>query len=211
MATKQESFKIPLVRVSYTIVNFLQYITTTYLIKKFVDKGKTKNLFKSIVSGVVLFWLVFALLVLVFKSTFFIRILFIFRLWEVLIINTWMFLFRQAASKVSNTESSENDIRLFILLVFQYITIILFYASFYFSLYTSDISNFSVGSQIAGSVFTWLYFSVITIATVGYGDITPVSILAKLVTISEILFGMFFILLFITTILSKIKFNWKES
>jgi hypothetical protein len=211
MATKKESFEISLVQVSYAIINFLQYITTTSLIKKFIDKDNTKDLFKSIVTGVVLSWSVFALLVLIFKSTLFIRILFILRLWEILIINTWMFLFRQTASKVSNTESYENDIRLFILLVFQYITIILMYASFYFSVYTCDPSSFSVGSQTTGSVFTWLYFSIVTIATVGYGDITPVSVLAKLVTISEILFGMFFVLLFVTNILSKIKFNWKDS
>ncbi|HEY1601333.1 MAG TPA: potassium channel family protein [Pirellulales bacterium] len=36
----------------------------------------------------------------------------------------------------------------------------------------------------------WVYFSVATFATVGYGDITPVSALARITVIAEIVIGM---------------------
>lgn len=47
-----------------------------------------------------------------------------------------------------------------------------------------------------------LYFSLITVSTVGYGDITPVSTLAKLLVMSEILFGLLYILFIISVFLS---------
>jgi voltage-gated potassium channel Kch len=37
--------------------------------------------------------------------------------------------------------------------------------------------------------YAQLYFSVVTIATVGYGDILPITLLQKAVVISEILIG----------------------
>lgn len=40
--------------------------------------------------------------------------------------------------------------------------------------------------------FDGLYFSVVTVATVGYGDITPVSRIAKVAVVAEISFGLWF-------------------
>jgi hypothetical protein len=50
-------------------------------------------------------------------------------------------------------------------------------------------SSFNVGSM---GVFTGLYFSLTTIATVGYGDIFPVTQIARLVVMFEILTGMLY-------------------
>jgi hypothetical protein len=47
-----------------------------------------------------------------------------------------------------------------------------------------------------------LYFSLMTVATVGYGDIYPISNLAKLLVMSEILFGLLYILFVISVFLS---------
>ena len=46
----------------------------------------------------------------------------------------------------------------------------------------------------ASTPFDAIYFSLITVATVGFGDIVPKTWLARLITISEIVFGLWFVL-----------------
>ena len=50
--------------------------------------------------------------------------------------------------------------------------------------------------------FDLLYFSLVTITTVGFGDIQPGLWFSKAFVISEILFGLGFVLLFITMLIS---------
>ena len=50
--------------------------------------------------------------------------------------------------------------------------------------------------------FDFFYFSVVTITTVGYGDIQPVHWLARTIVITEILFGLGFVLLLFTMLIS---------
>ncbi len=45
------------------------------------------------------------------------------------------------------------------------------------------------------NVFIGLYFSFITLSTVGYGDIVPVSSVARMLAIVEAMFGMFYVTL----------------
>ena len=59
----------------------------------------------------------------------------------------------------------------------------------------------SKGSQ-AMHGFTTLYFSFITLATVGYGDFAPLSPVARLLTIAEAMFGMFYMTLLIARLVS---------
>lgn len=210
MVEKTPKFKIPIVNILYIIINFLQLITTTSLF--WLNRKKNPDLFKKFVTFVNLFWFSFVILVLFFKWTHpIIVFLIIFRLWEIFIINVFMFLFRQGASKSADTDDYENNLRLFILLVFQYITMILIFAAIYYNIFTYSADSFIIGSNRPGSILTWVYFSTVTIATIGYGDISPLSGLAKISTISEILFGMFFILIFVTNILSNIKFCWSNN
>lgn len=58
--------------------------------------------------------------------------------------------------------------------------------------------------------FEALYFTVITIATVGYGDIVPVTILQKLFSMSLSLAGIVVIAYIITTILTNISEGMEE-
>jgi ion channel len=52
------------------------------------------------------------------------------------------------------------------------------------------------------NVFTGLYFSFITLSTVGYGDIVPVSSVARMLAIVEAMFGMFYMTLLIARLVS---------
>lgn len=52
------------------------------------------------------------------------------------------------------------------------------------------------------NVFTGLYFSFITLSTVGYGDIVPVSSVARMLAIVEAMFGMFYVTLLISRLVS---------
>ncbi len=52
------------------------------------------------------------------------------------------------------------------------------------------------------SYFDMFYYSLVTITTVGYGDITPTHWVSKLFVIGEILFGLGFVLLLFTMLIS---------
>jgi voltage-gated potassium channel len=50
--------------------------------------------------------------------------------------------------------------------------------------------------------FTGLYFSFTTLSTVGYGDILPVSSVARMLAMVEAMFGMFYVTLLIARLVS---------
>lgn len=56
------------------------------------------------------------------------------------------------------------------------------------------------------SVLDSLYFSVITLTTVGFGDFAPETAVGKLFTIIYIFIGLGFIMAFVTTIVQRSKF-----
>lgn len=53
------------------------------------------------------------------------------------------------------------------------------------------------------SVLDSLYFSVITLTTVGYGDLSPETVPGKIFTMLYILFGLGFLLAFVTTVAQR--------
>jgi voltage-gated potassium channel len=63
---------------------------------------------------------------------------------------------------------------------------------------------FNLGSTSSNSMngFTGFYFSFVTLTTVGYGDIAPVSAMARMLAIVEAMFGMFHISLLIARLVS---------
>lgn len=83
------------------------------------------------------------------------------------------------------------------------IGLIISYASIYYNLYQINSSNFVCPHNHFGIVDS-IYFSVVTLATVGYGDIVPNSNIAKLVVCSEILAGIF-VLIFLASVYINIK------
>ena len=84
---------------------------------------------------------------------------------------------------------------------------ILSFATDYTCLYTFDQSTFKGVPEYSSSYFynlsLFIYFSVITFSTVGYGDIAPVSEIARMLVMLEI-FLSFFIIVFALTNIKRI-------
>jgi hypothetical protein len=75
-----------------------------------------------------------------------------------------------------------------------YILEIVFFASCYYTLALSSKHSFSNAGQMTR--LDAIYFSVVTISTLGYGDIVPRSQFAKALTTCEILGGIFTIVIY---------------
>lgn len=74
---------------------------------------------------------------------------------------------------------------------------VIFFAVNYFYIYEISHTNFqgNIGTTPFDIFISFLYFSSATFATVGYGDIAPMSSLAKILTILEILYSFFIIVI----------------
>lgn len=83
-------------------------------------------------------------------------------------------------------------------LIEQGLIVVISFASFFYAISVLYPSSFSSKLTILDSI----YFSIITATTVGYGDISPISNLAKLFVMFEILFGMLYILFVVSMFLS---------
>lgn len=76
--------------------------------------------------------------------------------------------------------------------------LVLAFGASYYAMSAANPASFSRQLSILDSI----YFSVITIATVGYGDIAPVAGHAKVLTIFEVLLGLLYILFIVSIFLS---------
>lgn len=83
----------------------------------------------------------------------------------------------------------------FLLLIF---TIVMSYAHIYNNIYMNNPDAFYISTK---GTFSDLYFSATTYFTVGYGDITPVSNIARMVSLSEMVFGYLTTCLILPTLL----------
>jgi hypothetical protein len=87
--------------------------------------------------------------------------------------------------------------------ILKYLGIMVSYATIYCGLqdYTQG-KAFVIANSSGSHYYDLLYYSLITITTVGYGDILPVTWLAKLFVMTEILFGMGYVLLLFTLLIT---------
>ncbi len=76
--------------------------------------------------------------------------------------------------------------------------LVLAFAASYYAMSVINPSSFTQQLSILDSI----YFSVITIATVGYGDMAPVAGYARILTIVEVLLGLLYILFVVGIFLS---------
>lgn len=82
--------------------------------------------------------------------------------------------------------------------------LILGYAFIYYGLHKIISLSFVSAAEQGGfarfgSIADFIYYSAITIATVGYGDIFPVHILAKLFVVTEVLYGALLVIFLISS------------
>lgn len=115
-----------------------------------------------------------------------------YRMYEMIIVQINLLLFDQFRAEQEKGEYAIEDVRRTVLLLMHnYLEIIFWFALIYQKFhYLFETKNVSPDS-VLGS----LYFSLVTITTLGYGDITPKSQWGTLIVIIEILIGIFMALL----------------
>ncbi|HBF40189.1 MAG TPA: hypothetical protein DDW50_23135 [Firmicutes bacterium] len=88
---------------------------------------------------------------------------------------------------------------------------ILFFAINYFFIYQVNIQNFkgNIGNDLFSQAISFIYFSFVTFSTLGYGDIVPNSIIARLFVIEEILY-YFIIVFFVISLFGVFKEEFKK-
>jgi voltage-gated potassium channel Kch len=88
--------------------------------------------------------------------------------------------------------------RIVVLTLHNYVEVICWFAGAYATLNTVFGEKASVVSTFAGA----LYFSLVTMATVGYGDITPTSSTGRLLVTAQIAIGLFMTLVILARMVS---------
>ena len=99
----------------------------------------------------------------------------------------------------------------FILLIVSYFLTIVSFSLIYYGLHMLSVENITTPESINQVAFriiqfdtyeqikafddywTFLYFSIVTMTTLGYGDITPLSSLARFATSTEVLLSVFYV------------------
>ncbi|MEM0982218.1 MAG: potassium channel family protein, partial [Cyanobacteria bacterium P01_H01_bin.58] len=77
-----------------------------------------------------------------------------------------------------------------------------FWALLYSIIYTLDASSFSSEILTEGSYLKVLYYSFVTLTTLGFGDIVPMTEIASVFTILEALVGQIYPAIFIALLVS---------
>lgn len=194
----------------YNVFFYLQnYTTFTGYIRSIFYFPGNKKKFPDFISLWIIIWLILVVaLYFLNVNNVIIIFIFIYRLWEILIVNFWIFLFQRRSQSISTSRNEEDNIRFIFLLIIQYFTLIFCFAGVNRYIYSINSHSFDV---ISDSSVTWLYHSVVTLTTLGYGDIVPSQnvIYSQISVICETLFGMLFILLFLSVIIKQMSFRYE--
>ena len=207
---ESRKYENPFVRIIYKIFfNLQNYLTISSFIRSIFYFTGNKKRFPNFIPWWIFLWLI-GIIILYFLNVnkAIILFIFIYRLWEIWIVNIWIFIFKRSSQPISATRAyEEKNIRFIFLLVIQYVTIIFCFAGINRYIYSIDSDSFNV---FIHSSMAWLYHSVVTLTTLGYGDIVPNLKLfyPQISIILEILYGMFFILFFISVIINDIRFKY---
>jgi len=88
-----------------------------------------------------------------------------------------------------------------------YFTFGLAWASIYQVIEISDPASFSIAnadSTKQNFIFQMWYFSMVTLTTLGYGDISPVSMVARVFVVLEAILGQFYIAVLIASLIGRV-------
>jgi len=209
---KKNKYENSFVRFLYDVFYFLQnYLTISSFIRSFSYYIKKRDFCHAIIIPLWVFGWLAGIIIFYFinLNKMIIIIFYIYRLWEILIVNIWMFIFLRGSQSISASKNEEDNIRFIFLLVMQYFTLIFSFAVINRYIYFSIPNSFNV---LCYNSMTWLYHSVVTLTTLGYGDIVPNqnTIYSQISVICETLFGMVFILLFLNVIIKQMNFRYEN-
>lgn len=88
-------------------------------------------------------------------------------------------------------------------LLLMFFSITLAVAVLYHVIYSNDSTSFFSSHNKLLKFHDFVYFSIVTITTLGYGDIHPVSLTAKLIVTVEVIIGVFLIIGYLSFVLSQ--------
>jgi Ion channel len=71
--------------------------------------------------------------------------------------------------------------------------------------------SFNVTDREMSSAVDWLYYSFVTLTTVGYGDITPVRPIARMLSVGEALTGQLYLAVLIARLVAMEVISWQAS
>lgn len=121
------------------------------------------------------------------------------------------FIVRLTYVQLSNIISESHKLSHVLTLFGVLISLILLSFSFdYYALYTMSVDSFKTSltenTSIIRQFFEFLYFSLITFSSVGFGDIVPISVSGKIIVMLEV-FLSFFVLVFGIANINRIHVN----
>lgn len=85
-----------------------------------------------------------------------------------------------------------------------YLLIGIAWAELYHLLYAYDPGSFSGVDQQQGYALSWrfMYFSFVTLTTLGYGDVLPLTIYSQTLTVMETVIGQFYLAVLVAALVS---------
>jgi len=113
-----------------------------------------------------------------------------FRCFELTVLHVNQLLFDEYRVLLSKLPVDPLNYRRLVLTILHNYVELLFWFAFFYRHLAREFTQTSVVSSISGS----LYFSVVTMATVGYGDITPTEWLGRVLVIAQVALGLFLVI-----------------
>jgi hypothetical protein len=70
---------------------------------------------------------------------------------------------------------------------------------------------FNIEAGLMSNISDWVYYSFVTLTTVGYGDITPVTPTARILSVGEALTGQLYLAVLVARLVAMEVISWQES